>query len=412
MSGSCAPTITVASSPCSPTRDRDTRAARRSLQRVLNDRRAASLPFLREHAETWIGLVDLVDGHDGDALRRLRRTVARMTRSGARLLLPAAAVYLAEAEWRSAEEDRADRAADATLTAAELQGSNHILLQALSDFPAVAWRRADAEPSADSAWHRFAHTLRAPAGTVDASVAPAGRVQLVEFGDPHLVVDGHELRPKLTKGLSLLAVLAAEPTHQVSRRKAIRDLFESGTDESTVSYLRLAVRAARDALPPEIEVVLDRDHVRCCPRGSLDCESTRFEALVAAADRMTSADRLETLMRAIEIARRGDYLEGDNSPWATDRRNQLDELVEAALVDASATAYELGEYRKAEQLVRDGLARNRFRESGWRLLMRVAAATHDGDGVIEAYRGAEHALAEIGAKPSTATAALLGELRR
>ena len=78
-----------------------------------------------------------------------------MTRSGLRLLLPAAAVYLAEAEWRAGNEDGADAAADAALGAAEFQGSNHILLQALSDFPAVAWRRADAEASADSAWHRL-----------------------------------------------------------------------------------------------------------------------------------------------------------------------------------------------------------------------------------------------------------------
>jgi two-component SAPR family response regulator len=146
-------------------------------------------------------------------------------------------------------------------------------------------------------------------------------------------------------------------------------------------------------------------------RGSLASESRTFEALLAAADRMAGAERFETLMQAIEITRRGNYLDGDTSPWATDLRGQLEELAEGALLDASVIAYELGEYHRAEQLVRDGLAHNRFRESGWRLLMRVAGATHDEDGVIEAYRGAERALAEIGAKPSASTVTLLGELR-
>lgn len=173
----------------------------------------------------------------------------------------------------------------------------------------------------------------------------------------------------------------------------------------------MAIRSAREVLPPEVEIVLDRHQVRCRPQGALACESVEFEALLAAADRMAAAGRLDTLKQALAIPRRGAYLEGDTSPWANDRRGQLEELVEAALLDGSAVAYELGAYRDAERLVRDALARNPFRESGWRLLMRVAAATHDGDGVIEAFRGAERALSELGTTPSRATVALLGELR-
>ena len=391
-------------------RARDTGRARRYLERVLRDPRASTLPFLREHADTWLGLVDLVDGRDGDALARLRRTVARMVRSGVQLLLPAAAVYLAEAEWRAGEEDRADGAADAALGAADFEGSNHVLLQALADFPAVAWRRADAEPRADSAWHRFARALRAPRG--DVGVAAAGTIELIEFGDPHLLVDGREVRPKLTKALSLLALLAAEPAQEVPRRRAIDDLFDSGGAESTASYLRLAARAAHAAVAPEAEVLLDRDSVRCRPTGSLESESARFDAQLTAADPMAAAERLDALSEALDIYRRGSYLGEDRSPWASDRRTQLADLAERALLEAAAAAYELGRYRQAELLARDGLARNRFRESGWRLLMRVAAATHDGDGVIEAFRGAERALAELGTKPGAATVALLGDLRR
>jgi DNA-binding SARP family transcriptional activator len=237
-------------------------------------------------------------------------------------------------------------------------------------------------------------------------------VRIVEFGDPHLVVGEVAVRPKLSKAMSLLATLAAEPDHRVPRRKAIRDLFESGSDESTVAYLRLAVRAAREVVAPEAEIVLDRHQVRCEPAGALESESAQFEAVIATAGRLGAAGRLDALRHALSIFGRGNYLDGDDSPWASDRRHELVELAEAALFDASSTAYELGEYREAERLIREGLARNPFRESGWRLLMRLSAATHDGDGVIDAYRGAERALAQLGAEPSAATVSLLSELRR
>jgi tetratricopeptide (TPR) repeat protein len=56
----------------------DVRTARRALTRVLDDARASSLPFLREHADTWLGFAELLEGRDADALARLRTTVTRM----------------------------------------------------------------------------------------------------------------------------------------------------------------------------------------------------------------------------------------------------------------------------------------------------------------------------------------------
>jgi len=69
-----------------------------------------------------------------------------MVRGDRILELPTAAVYLAEAYWRAGDEDASDQAADLALDAAQRQGSNHLLLQALDDVPAVPTRRLDAEP--------------------------------------------------------------------------------------------------------------------------------------------------------------------------------------------------------------------------------------------------------------------------
>jgi DNA-binding SARP family transcriptional activator len=391
----------------------DTATARLALARVLNDRVASKLAFMREHAETWLGLALLIDGDEAEAATMLRRTVAGMNRCGRRLLLPAAAVYLAEAEWRAGDEEAADRAADTALAAAEFQGSNHILLGALHDFPAVAWRRAEAEPTADSPWHRFARLLRSPSpgGLSELPAATPQTVEVVEFGAAELIVDGQPTRPRLTKGHTLLALLATKPGCETLRRGAVEELFESGTDASTVAYLRLAVRSARDTLPDGIDLTLDRQVVRCTPPSALSSESVRFETMLASARSLTGADRLEAFSGALALHGRGPYLEREASPWAQERRRQLDDLAEDALIQASETAYELGEYAEAERLVRQCLGLNRYRESAWRLLMRIAAATCDQDAVIAAYRECERAIGEMGTRPCTVTESLLTQLR-
>jgi ATP/maltotriose-dependent transcriptional regulator MalT/DNA-binding SARP family transcriptional activator len=391
---------------------RDTTRARRALAVVLSDPVASKLSFLREHAEVWLGLALLIDGDDERAADLLRRTVATMTRCGRRLMLPAAAVYLSEAEWRAGDEPAADNAADAALAAAEFQGSNHILLGALADFPSVAWRRVEAEPSADSPWHRFARLLRSSHshGRIEIGHAPGDAVEVVEFGPPELLAGGARTRPRLTKAHTLLALLATSAERECARRSAIAELFDSGTESSTVSYLRLAVRSAREALPAGIELTLDRQHIRCVPADSLTSESVRFETLVAHARGLGGADRLDAFSSALALYGKGPYLNGDGAPWARSRRRHVDELAEQALVEASETAHELGEYAEAERLVREGLSLNPFRESAWRQLMRTAAAAHDHDGVLAAFRECESAVDGIGATPSAVTKALLTEL--
>ena len=101
--------------------------------------------------------------------------------AGDRILeLPTAAVYLAEAEWRAGNEEAADRAADIALAAARRQGSNHILLQALADIPAVVSRRLDAEAGADSPWHELGRALIAQGVALDARAGVS--VRCGEFG--------------------------------------------------------------------------------------------------------------------------------------------------------------------------------------------------------------------------------------
>jgi two-component SAPR family response regulator len=123
-------------------------------------------------------------------------------------------------------------------------------------------------------------------------------------------------RPRLTKAHTLLALLATKAGRETSRRSAITDLFESGTEPSTVSYLRLAVKSARETLPDGVELALDRQVIRCAPADSLISDSVRFETLLAHARSLTSAERLEAFSTALAIHGKGPYLERDTAPWA------------------------------------------------------------------------------------------------
>jgi hypothetical protein len=122
----------------------------------------------------------------------LRHTVATMTRCGRRLMLPAAAVYLAEAEWRAGDESASDRAADTPLAAARFKGSNHILLGALADFPSVAWRRVERRRPRIRRGTGSPGLVRSPQSPSRIEIAPATahRVEVIEFGKAGLLVDG------------------------------------------------------------------------------------------------------------------------------------------------------------------------------------------------------------------------------
>ena len=103
--------------------------ARPDGERAATSRRIA---WAAEVFDTLYGLALLLQGDDE---RRAGATAlgGGGMQAGDRILeLPTAAVYLAEAEWRAGNEDAADRAADIALGAAQRQGSNHILMQALA----------------------------------------------------------------------------------------------------------------------------------------------------------------------------------------------------------------------------------------------------------------------------------------
>jgi LuxR family maltose regulon positive regulatory protein len=391
--------------------NRDPEAALAVLDRLEDRQAATEYRFIGEQADVWRGFA-LLALHDNERARsHLERAVATMTESDRRLELPTAAAYLSEARWRTGDEDGSDAAADLAHEAARFHGSNHYLLLALADFPAVVTRRLDAEPRADSPWHELGRALRAQDVAVEMPFS--AQVELREFGEPALLVDGVPApRPRIAKSYELLAYLTGRAPKEASRDELLTALFGGRTDDSARSYLRQAMHQLREILPEEVRLVSDASGVSLEESLQVSSESVRLEALLAEAARLQGEQRLDATLRALAIAAAGDYLPGTNAPWVEERRERLERLVADARQDAAELAFAAGRYPEAARLVDAILEQDPFREGAHRLEMRIANAIGDEDRVITAYRRCERALGELGIAPSSSTRQLLQTLRR
>ena len=329
--------------------------------------------------------------------------------AGDRILeLPTAAVYLAEAEWRADDEEAADRAADIALDAAGRQGSNHLLLQALADFPAVVSRRIDAEPTADSPWSDLGRALIAQRAGPRLRVDPC--LRLHEFGRCTILVDDEEVRPRLAKTCELLAYLLLRPGGEADREELLEALFDARADESTRAYLRQVLLCLRRLLPGDVDLVVD-GRVRLPEHVVASSDSLEVEARLMESSRLQGAERLASTLDALELYERGEYLPGAGSAWVLERRRALSELATDARCEAAKLAYSAGRHAMAEQLTRQVLNADMFRETAWRLAMRLAHARGDHGGAVRAYDGCVRALARIGTTPTLTTSRLAEGLR-
>lgn len=391
--------------------DEDAKGALEVLSRIREHQVGRTYLFVREHAATLEGLAQLMIGEDAAASSVLEDVVESM-RAGDRVLhLPAAAVYLAEARSRAGDEDLADAAADLALAAADEQGSNHILLAALSRFPGVLSRRLDSERSGSSPWHDLGRALHLSGVEGVAMIAP-GTVQVVEFGGAAILVNGAEVQPRLRKSYELLAYLANANRGVVRKSEVMEALFEGRSDEAAASYLRQAVLRLRKTVPDLLETDAGAGRLQLNEAVHVTTESDRVVGLLRAAASLRGEERLERLLEALKIVDRGDYLPGLVAAWVDERRDQIAALARDARYEAAEIAFSMDRFGLAESLTADVLKADQFREAAWRLKMRTAHAVGDHDRVTTAFRACERALAEIGAIPTPTTVELLANLRR
>lgn len=389
---------------------KDPAAARDILRKLAAHPVGSRYTFLVEQRDMLTGLTELHSGDPGAAALHLRRAVKSMQRGERLLYLPSAALYLAEAEWRCGHEEASDVAAETAREAARTQGSEHILLTVLTEFPDILARRIDLEPGADSDWHQLGRALLVRG--IQVPEAGIATVEIVEFGRTALLVDGVGVNPGLSKSFELLAYLANGDRDDVSRERLLDSLFDGRRDASTTAYLRQASLKLRKAVPDVLAVGSRPGVLRLSGTARVTTESRRLIGLLGEATAVRGDERLRLLLIALDIADRGAYLPTVTSVWAEDRRQRLDELVRSARLEAAEVAFTLGQLGQARRLAEQVVAADPYREAAWRLLMRLDAALGNHDGVIAAYRRCERALSEIGAQPSGAMVALLRDFRR
>jgi DNA-binding SARP family transcriptional activator len=390
--------------------DRDTTSAVAALAEIDSDYAVRDYPLVRELAQTWLGFASLLKDDEVAALSSLRGAVTGMCASGRILELPTAAVYLAEAEWRAGNQEAADAAADVALDAARRQGSNHVLLQALADFPAVVARRIDAEAHADSAWHAVGRALVAQGIEVGTCIPTA--VELVEFGRTAIILDGTKVRPRIAKCYELLGFLAARNGVPISRDGLLNALFDARDDESARAYLRQTITGVRRLLPTDALTTSKDGRIGLSPDVVVGSESACLEAELAAALRLQGGELVDAAEHALAPMARGDYFPGVGSAWVDERRRQLAELAITARAAAADAAYVADRYPDAQRLAEAVLAADPLREAMWRTSMRVRSAIGDYDGVITTFAECERALSAAGIRPTATTRALLDQLRR
>ena len=358
--------------------------------------RANTYPFVLEIADTWAA--HLLLGHDEEGRQLLAAAVRSMRRGDRMLELPTAAVYLAEAEWRCGRQDAADRAADLALTAAARHGSNHILLQALDDVPAVLSRRLDAEPESRSPWHALGRSSREH--TRIHSIGPTHRVVLKDLGHVALTVDGAAQRPRIGKSLELLAFLLQQPSAEAARSHVLDALFTGRATDSTRSYLRQALYRLREVLPEGLAPVTADNQILLPAPEEITCDSLTVCALLDQGALLHGEDKLSALRAALKFAAAGQFFADSDTEWIIGRRQELADRVGAAQLSAAELAYDLDHFAEADDLVEAVLREDQYQEEAWRLALLTANAFGDSQTMLRRYRSYRLAMEQIGVGPS------------
>jgi DNA-binding SARP family transcriptional activator/Flp pilus assembly protein TadD len=222
---------------------------------------------------------------------------------------------------------------------------------------------------------------------------------------------GHELRSVLAqpKRLALLALLALESTDHPCRRDTLLGLFWPDlSSERARGALRQALSFLRRQLGPDVVRGKGDGDLRV-NTAALACDATAFERACAEG---RDSDALETY--------RGDFMAGlfipDASPefdeWLEGRRGGLRRQAIAAATRLIAKCRKAGQSEVATHWTRRAIGLSPDDEELQRTLFELLDESGDRAGVIRAYEEfASSLMRQLGVAPSTATQALLADIR-
>ena len=352
--------------------------------------------------------VMLRDNENESAVVTLRHLVRELETYGHPLDLPRAYVLLSEAEWRAGNDDKADLAADLAVEVSRKLGTNHLLLQALTDFPTVLTRRLATETASVETWYQLSNSAALQSMPV---LFHAGepQVHFADLGTPRLVRDKNETFFRLAKSAELFALLLQAPNRIATRRSLITNLFDQGDTTQTRNYLRQSLKWLRAVLP-DGAVETTAESIRLSEHLGVLSDSSDVERRIVEAARQSGNEKIKMLQKALAILRSGEFLSGSTSEWTTRRRSQLESLT---LDSEMAIAHEYllsNRPLEAGQVLQHVLEVDPYRESAWQLRMLIALELNDRDALLAAYRACAKAMRDIDVAPSAFTQKLLKRL--
>ena len=366
------------------------------------------LASFREWAEAWLGgAMLLLDRPAEEAHRLLRPVVDSMRRARRNLELPAAAVFLAEAEWRLGNEDAHDAAAEAAYSASEQCGTLHPLINALALAPGVLARRLDCEgPDSERRWSALV-----PLASTE-TVAPeleGARLRVRTLGTPVLELDGAPLANVPLKAVELAAEIARFGPPGVPRSQLIGSLFEGSRDGP--NYLRQLVFRLRRVLPSDLEVRSTGRRLAWKPAELVASDDAMLESLYHRARTEVGPARDETLATALELAERGPYMEGLDDESVINRRRTLSAVAMDVRLDFARAMRAAGRPGEAVAALQAAIDADPYREDAWQELMRIHARLEGPASVARVFLECRRSLGEVDLQPSGETFLLLERLR-
>lgn len=377
------------------------------LRRVTENRQRA----YTEWAETFLGLVHIRTGRAADAVGMLSHTVECMKRAGRFLMLPIAAVYLAEAYRQAGDEKKTSAAAEEAYKASIRIGTFSPLQFALVDTPKLFQRQIQDDRSR-SRWLRVSPVFaRRACGIKDFGGKHNRVLYLRTFGPgSNLVLNGETVRLRLNSVTQLAAYLGLHDKG-VDRLRLQRDLFPMSDEKNASTYLRQVIHQFWKVTDVRIERCED-GRVKWPPGVSIDTADLQFERLAASANAKCGAERLDRLMLALELVKDGNYLDGVSNGWVEERRMELGIQIEEARLEAARLSLEAGRLDDAGSLAEQVLESNLYAEEAYRILVRISLAHGRPSEALNIFRRLKDVLNELGVDLSGPTVQLMREVQR
>jgi DNA-binding SARP family transcriptional activator len=236
-------------------------------------------------------------------------------------------------------------------------------------------------------------------------------VHLRDLGVPALVIDGEQRHARIGKSYALCAYLI-HVGGRATRDELLEALFDGRLDDSSRAYLRQANQVLRGLLPDGIELLREGDMFLLEGASAVETETMLLQARLVSATALVGTSRLEATHNIVREYGDAIFLEGVECRWVSTRRAEVAAMIADARIDTAILAFELSRFELAGAMLTTVLEHDPYREQGWRILMRVAAAQGLEDRVIETFRRCESALERVGLEPSPSTRLLAERLRR